>query len=58
MILHKSDGFHVVSENGSKNLGGPYKTREEAVHRLQQVEFWKRQKKTASLKKLGFKKIA
>lgn len=40
MILKKKDGYHVVSEKG-KNLGGPYKTREEAVKRLGQVEYFK-----------------
>lgn len=40
MIVKKKDGFHVVSESG-KNLGGPYKTRDEAEKRLRQVEFFK-----------------
>lgn len=40
MIVKKKDGYHVVSEKG-KNLGGPYKMREEAVKRLRQVEFFK-----------------
>jgi len=40
MIIKKKDGYHVVSEKG-KNLGGPYKTREEAVKRLGQVEYFK-----------------
>ncbi len=40
MIRKKKDGYHVLSEKG-KNLGGPYKTREEAEKRLKQVEFFK-----------------
>jgi len=40
MITKRKDGYHVVSETG-KNLGGPYKTREEAVKRLRQIEFFK-----------------
>jgi hypothetical protein len=32
--------YHVKSEEG-KNLGGPYKTREQAEHRLKQVEYFK-----------------
>jgi len=40
MIRKKKDGYHVVSEKG-KNLGGPYKTREAAKKRLQQVEHFK-----------------
>ena len=43
MIRKKSDGYHVVSEKG-KNLGGPYKTREEAAKRLRQVEYFKHKK--------------
>ena len=40
MIVHKKDGWHVVSEDG-KNLGGPYRTHKEARKRLQQVEYFK-----------------
>jgi hypothetical protein len=38
--------YHVKSEEG-KNLGGPYKTREQAEHRLEQVEYFKHKGKTA-----------
>lgn len=46
MIVKKKDGYHVLSESKDKdgerkNLGGPYKTREAAVKRLGQVEFFK-----------------
>ena len=53
MIIKKKDGYYVISEKTHlsaegkqvhRNLGGPYKTREEAVKRLQQVEFFKHQK--------------
>ncbi|MFZ0636571.1 MAG: hypothetical protein WA755_06930 [Candidatus Acidiferrales bacterium] len=44
MIKKVSGGYKVVSSNGKKNLGGPYKTREEALKRLRQVEFFKRNK--------------
>ena len=40
MIVKRKDGYHVLSEK-RKNLGGPYKTRDEAVKRLGQVEFFK-----------------
>lgn len=40
MIVHKKDGFHVVSEKG-KNLGGPYSSKEKAEERLRQVEHFK-----------------
>lgn len=45
MIVKRSDGYYVLSEKSKRNLGGPYKTKEEAVKRLQQVEFFKHQKK-------------
>ena len=44
MIKKVKEGYKVLSENG-KNLGGPYKTKEEAAKRLQQVEFFKHKKK-------------
>ena len=54
MIVKKKDGYYVLSEKlhpdasgklKRRNLGGPYETREEAVKRLQQVEFFKHQGK-------------
>lgn len=36
-------GWKVVSKDG-KNLGGPYKRKEQALKRLQEVEFFKRMK--------------
>ncbi len=44
MIKKVKEGYKVVSEKSGKNLGGPYKTKEEAKKRLQQVEFFKRKK--------------
>jgi hypothetical protein len=44
MIKKVKGGYKVVSENSGKNLGGPYKTREEAEKRLRQVEFFKHNK--------------
>jgi hypothetical protein len=44
MIKRVKSGYKVVSEKSGKNLGGPYKTKEEAKKRLQQVEFFKRRK--------------
>lgn len=43
MIRKVKAGYKVVSSKG-KNLGGPYKTEEEAKKRLRQVEFFKRKK--------------
>lgn len=44
MIVKRKKGYYVLSEKTRKNLGGPYKTRVEAVKRLQQVEFFKHRK--------------
>lgn len=43
MIKKTSKGYVVVSHKGKK-LGGPYKTREAAKKRLQQVEYFKHKK--------------
>jgi hypothetical protein len=43
MIRKSKEGYKVLSEKG-KNLGGPYKTREEAAKRLRQVEYFKHHK--------------
>jgi hypothetical protein len=43
MITKSAKGYSVKSEKG-KNLGGPYKTREEAKKRLRQVEYFKHRK--------------
>jgi hypothetical protein len=43
MIVKVQDGYQVVSTKG-KNLGGPYKTLEEAKKRLREVEYFKHQK--------------
>lgn len=39
-IVKKSDGYYVTSEDGKKNLGGPY-DKEGAEKRLQQVHYFK-----------------
>lgn len=44
MIKKVKGGYKVLSEKSGKNLGGPYKTREEAEKRLRQVEFFKHNK--------------
>jgi len=51
VIVKKKDGYYVLSKKTKRNLGGPastnanldgpYKTRDEAVKRLRQVEFFK-----------------
>jgi hypothetical protein len=44
VIKKVKDGYKVLSEDGKKNLGGPYKTKEEAAKRLRQVEYFKHRK--------------
>lgn len=41
MIVKRKDGYYVLSGKTKRNLGGLYKTREEAEKRLRQVEFFK-----------------
>lgn len=41
MIVKKVGGYYVISKKTKRNLGGPYKTRDEALKRLRQVEFFK-----------------
>lgn len=48
-IVKKSDGYYVTSEDGKKNLGGPYDTEDKAKTRLQQVHYFKKKKKNESL---------
>lgn len=43
IIVKVKGGYKVVSTKG-ENLGGPYKTKEEAKRRLHQVEFFKHRK--------------
>ena len=43
MVKKVKGGYKVLSEKG-KNLGGPYKSEEQAEKRLKQVEFFKRRK--------------
>jgi hypothetical protein len=45
MIVKRKTGYYVLSEKSRRNMGGPYKTRKEAVKRLGQVEFFKHLKK-------------
>lgn len=42
MIRQRNGKWYVLSESG-KNLGGPYESREAALHRLKQVEYFKSQ---------------
>ena len=48
MIKKVEDGYQVLSRTG-KNLGGPYKTLEEAHKRLRQVEFFKHRSQASQI---------
>ncbi len=41
MIVKQGSEYHVKSEDGTKHLGGPYKTKEEAEKRLREIEYFK-----------------
>jgi hypothetical protein len=41
VVVKRKDGWHVISEKTGKSLGGPYKTKQEAVKRLRQIEWFK-----------------
>lgn len=41
MIVKRKEGFFVLSEKTKRNLGGPYKTEEEAKRHVRQVDFFK-----------------
>lgn len=45
MIVKRKGGYYVLAEKTRRNLGGPYRTREEAVKRLRQIEYFKHLKK-------------
>jgi len=45
MIVKRKAGYYVLSKKTKRNLGGPYRTRAEALKRLQQVEFFKHREK-------------
>lgn len=45
MIVKEHGQYHVKSEDGKKNLGGPYKTEAEAKKRLGEIEYFKKANK-------------
>lgn len=40
-IIHRKDGWYVYNHDGTKILGGPYKTKKQALKRLKQIEYFK-----------------
>lgn len=47
VIKKEDDGYHLYSKDGSKHLGGPYDTEEEAKKREKQVQFFKQKESGA-----------
>ena len=47
MIRKTAKGYVLYSKDGSRRLGGPYRTREEALKRERQVQFFKHARKRA-----------
>ncbi len=47
MIRKTAKGYVLYSRDGSRKLGGPYRTREEALKRERQVQFFKHARKRA-----------
>jgi hypothetical protein len=41
MIVKRKKGYFVLSKKTRRNLGGPYKSKIEALKRLREVEFFK-----------------
>jgi hypothetical protein len=41
VVVKRKDGWYVLSEKTDKSLGGPYKTKKEALERLKEVEHFK-----------------
>ncbi len=46
-VVKRGNSFFVVGKNG-KELGGPFRSRKQAVNRLQQVESFKHKAKRVS----------
>lgn len=44
MIKKQAKGYFVLSHDGKKKLGGPYKSKKDAEKRLRQVEYFKHHK--------------
>lgn len=42
--IKKTDGWYLYSKDGSRKLGGPYKTEEEVNKRERQVQYFKNRK--------------
>ncbi len=45
MIRQMKGKYHIYSEDGTKHLGGPYDSKEEAEKRLSQIEYFKNKNK-------------
>lgn len=45
MIKKKKRGYEVVAKKSGRNLGGPYRSKKQALKRLRQVEYFKHLKR-------------
>ena len=45
-VVHADDGWYLMSQDGKKKLGGPYKKRGQAVAREKQVTYFKKAKES------------
>lgn len=48
MIVKQNGKYYVKSEDGSKSLGGPYQSEEQARKRLAIIEYFKHKKASKS----------
>jgi len=48
MIVKRKDGYHLLSKDGKKHLGGPWKKRAQALAREAQIEWFKKNKNKKS----------
>lgn len=55
MIVSKPDGYYLYSKDGNKKLGGPYPSRDGAIKREKQVQYFKSQKGAAFIRKRASK---
>lgn len=53
MIVRRGGNYFVISEKTGRILGGPYKSKADAIRRLRQVEYFKRIKKSDIITRRG-----
>ena len=43
-IVKRKDGWHILSKDGKKHLGGPFSDYKSALKRLREIEYFKHKK--------------